>query len=146
MDLAAHSVIEDKERTANSAINNDPHNVEDAEIFYKPYTNAAGHCGKWDCPIHKPVEQFIDEWRKAKKKTNWYFLGLPLTHEKTKKLDKLMHLRLIAQYLMASSMITMTDNTTMTTTSVEELKTISSLVSTLSDISNRLKELEGIKQ
>ncbi len=55
--LATHGFIGDKELTASSKLQS----MEDYEEFYRPYTMGGvspedgGHCGRWDCPLCKPV-------------------------------------------------------------------------------------------
>lgn len=57
---ATHSVLENKDLMARSAVNNDPFNKNDSEEFY-----TAAHCNHGDCPIHRPIERFVEEWCKA---------------------------------------------------------------------------------
>lgn len=135
---ASHVILEDHEATEQSEFNNDPANRENYEIYYKPAQN----CGKWDCPLCRPLERFGEAWRKANKHTYHYLLGLPLDHPQNVKYDKLMHIKNMMRYLTASTMITMTmpggdDDDSLSAS--ERIKMLTEMMDTLFKISKSLK-------
>lgn len=99
MGQATHIFVEDKELIAESAISNNPRS-EDVEIFYKPYINDAGHCGKWDCPLCQPVQKFVDAHNKANKKAQGFaLLGYRFDDEEAIKFDHLKGLEPLMEQL-----------------------------------------------
>ena len=106
MEASTHLFIEDSELNEKSAINNDPHNQESVEVFFKPLRNKSGNCWKIDCPICRPVEKFLEAYHKSNRKSNWVLIGRRLNDPESIRLDGLKGLEpLIKQFKLLSQMI-----------------------------------------
>jgi hypothetical protein len=126
-----HEYEESLEETERSAINNDPAHPQDIELFYQASTvrsnnisasNSSSttvtadiwqrgyeHCSRFNCSICKPVEHFMAEYQKVKKRRlNYVAVGTQLDSKQAKQADFLlwtkdvMHLLSISNRLMAS--------------------------------------------
>jgi hypothetical protein len=94
-ELCTHPTIEDSYKTAPSLVNNDPLTTTSSETFYRPWTRRpieeGGSCGKWNCPLCKPVDYLVAKWKEAKKKNKKYLvLGQELDSPQARKADFLL--------------------------------------------------------